>query len=587
MSGAEDLARLTATIDTANELLLSDQIKMVDVGGGVMRPTNAMVMANLAAQLGGAMPYATVEDGISKTENGTNFSVISNSEEDYVILYRNSAGVAIEVARYPSSAALKAVLKMIHPNGSADIFWNVNDVSGGMLGYFGNDKFRLPMLEFYKTSDGGFSVIDPAGGVSILSSPERLIVGPLEARYVDLPGIYIVNEKGDVLNDLTSPDAGSSDHLPLQDGVVFAPTLATFSGFSTKIYTQSMLPRRNQYTDVVASIASTTTDESASGDILEVQGSKLGGSAILNIREKSNPSSRLFVPLQVASVPLQTGSPTISVLLIGDSVANRQGAQYVQQYLVEMGFNPIFLGTVNGSANAASSGNAAGPLGECREGWESSDFTNYASDRAILIENTQAAVDAYLALSKNDKMERNPFLRVATSSDSADLIENGRVFDAVFYKTRFSIADPDVIINLLGTNDVRKRDGSVIYGVMSRSERIMHSQMRVAWPNAKILRGMPGTPYNNERNEVWSSRYVPAIKAMRDSIRALANSKTVLVPAWAFTNPDVGYAQSGVPGEDYSYKADWADALHPLGASKVSLFKSIAPYVAAAKLNLI
>ncbi|MFG0818740.1 hypothetical protein ACF8QE_04515 [Pseudomonas sp. GLN_3] len=38
MSGAEDLARLTQTIDTANELFLSEEIKMVDVGGGGAAP---------------------------------------------------------------------------------------------------------------------------------------------------------------------------------------------------------------------------------------------------------------------------------------------------------------------------------------------------------------------------------------------------------------------------------------------------------------------------------------------------------------------------------------------------------------------
>ena len=47
MSGADDLARLRVTIDTADELFLSEEPKMVDVGGGVMRPTNAKVLADL------------------------------------------------------------------------------------------------------------------------------------------------------------------------------------------------------------------------------------------------------------------------------------------------------------------------------------------------------------------------------------------------------------------------------------------------------------------------------------------------------------------------------------------------------------
>ena len=105
MSGATDLARLTETIDLANELLLSPAIKMMDVGDGVERPTNAMVMTNLAIQLGGAMPYATVEQGLVGSVSGTNFSVLAPGSLEYVILYRNDSGAAVEVDRYPNALA--------------------------------------------------------------------------------------------------------------------------------------------------------------------------------------------------------------------------------------------------------------------------------------------------------------------------------------------------------------------------------------------------------------------------------------------------------------------------------------------------
>ncbi|WP_095080299.1 hypothetical protein [Pseudomonas sp. Irchel s3h17] len=107
MSGPSDLARLTITVDTADELLLSPESKMMDVGGGVMRPTNAMVMANLATQLGGAMPYHAVEAGLANTVDGTNFSVLSSDEAEYVMLYRNVGGVAVPVKPYPSAEAVK------------------------------------------------------------------------------------------------------------------------------------------------------------------------------------------------------------------------------------------------------------------------------------------------------------------------------------------------------------------------------------------------------------------------------------------------------------------------------------------------
>ena len=105
MSGPSDLARLTETIDLANELLLSPEIKMLDVGDGVNRPTNAMVMTNLATLLGGAMPYTSVALGLTSTVDGTNFSVLSSALDEYVNIYRNVGGSAVFVDSYPNAKA--------------------------------------------------------------------------------------------------------------------------------------------------------------------------------------------------------------------------------------------------------------------------------------------------------------------------------------------------------------------------------------------------------------------------------------------------------------------------------------------------
>ena len=106
MSGADDLARLTVTIDKANELFLSEEPKMVDVGGGVMRPTNAKVLADLATQMNGAQIYTSVPLGLSSTAAGSYFSVPSPESAEYLVLYQNSSGVAQEIDRYPNSRAI-------------------------------------------------------------------------------------------------------------------------------------------------------------------------------------------------------------------------------------------------------------------------------------------------------------------------------------------------------------------------------------------------------------------------------------------------------------------------------------------------
>lgn len=109
MSGPSDLARLTKTIDTTDELLLSPEIKMLEVSPGVWRPTNAMVMTNLATLLGGAMPYTSVDLGLIRTVDGTNFSVLSSAEDEYVNVYRNVGGAAVFVDSYPNSKKVKQV----------------------------------------------------------------------------------------------------------------------------------------------------------------------------------------------------------------------------------------------------------------------------------------------------------------------------------------------------------------------------------------------------------------------------------------------------------------------------------------------
>jgi hypothetical protein len=109
MSGPSDLARLSDTIDKANELLLSDQIKMMDVGDGVMRPTNAKVLGDLAAQMSGALIYTSVALGLAGTLANGYFSVLSVTAAGYIDLYQNVSGAAVFRKSYPSAEKVDEV----------------------------------------------------------------------------------------------------------------------------------------------------------------------------------------------------------------------------------------------------------------------------------------------------------------------------------------------------------------------------------------------------------------------------------------------------------------------------------------------
>lgn len=50
--------------------------------------------------------FATVAAGLAATTDGQYFSVPSVESAEHLVLYRNAAGVAVEVKRYPSAAAL-------------------------------------------------------------------------------------------------------------------------------------------------------------------------------------------------------------------------------------------------------------------------------------------------------------------------------------------------------------------------------------------------------------------------------------------------------------------------------------------------
>lgn len=68
----------------------------------------------------GAAPtvYATTAAGLAATTSGKYFSVPSATSSEYLILYLNNAGVAVEQKRYPSSAVLDGFLQ-ISPEGYA------------------------------------------------------------------------------------------------------------------------------------------------------------------------------------------------------------------------------------------------------------------------------------------------------------------------------------------------------------------------------------------------------------------------------------------------------------------------------------
>lgn len=226
MSGPSDLARLTVTIDTANELLLSDKIKMMDVGGGVMRPTNAKAIADLAAQMSGAMVYVSVAAGLAGTIPGGYFSVVAAGVEEYIILYRNEAGVALEIKRYPAASALAAMRELID--------FNTGEAGDIACSFLDSNRFSLLKLMVdgaldmlsakLRNAGDGLEVSDPNGFLFARLGSAGSDINGWVTRPTDRPGTEYVDQYGFMFGRVDNTKAYFG--LPAQSPVVSLPPFA-------------------------------------------------------------------------------------------------------------------------------------------------------------------------------------------------------------------------------------------------------------------------------------------------------------------------------------------------------------------------
>ena len=577
MSGAEDLARLTQTIDTANELFLSEEIKMVDVGGGTQRPTNAKVLADLSTQMSGALIYTSTALGLAGTVSGGYFSVLSSVSDEYVVLYLNNGGVAVEKDRYPNSAALKNMQDLVRRSDQAPDYLNVTDEEGGNRLAASSERIQT---EFFELRTGaGFGFIDDEGGSPIYADSERAYLGPLEVRYTDYPGVLVVNENMEVIPPPGTNPAATVD--PLGSTLLFSPVVSVAEGEPSTLYPVSMLTDRLLGDGITGELFSLTTIAADSGLSLKIS-DQYGPDAALSLRKLGSSDSRASIQLRIKVAPRQSTPRPLKILFIADSIGNNQGALFLKEYLEALGYAPTFIGTVKGAA-ITSRYDTGGPLGEARSGWQLADYIFSKSDRALVVE--PGSETDYLAMQKADQLTYNPFLRAAVAGDPSSVVRNGYVFDPAFYQSRFGLATPDVVINAMGTNDATSQPADGFYSFALDNENLFNAQISAAWPNAKIVRAVPATALDPTRNSVWSVMYLNLIRAMKEA--ALLNARVQVAPLWAMMNPDSGFPlPTTAASADGFTRGTWSDPVHPGGATRREYYKAMAPFVAVAAVNL-
>jgi len=121
----------------------------VTTEGGEVK-TMARVAADFALSVG---VYPTVSAGLAATVSGNYFNVLAADASDYIILYQNNAGTAVEARRYPSLEYFGARLKDLAALGSDAVPLVVDDAENvalwllnGMLGAAGVDPTLLAAI---------------------------------------------------------------------------------------------------------------------------------------------------------------------------------------------------------------------------------------------------------------------------------------------------------------------------------------------------------------------------------------------------------------------------------------------------------
>lgn len=544
-------------------------------------------VAELSWQISNGKIYATFSEGRDATDLNQYFWVApAGSGLTRVALFQKTSDTTqVQSFSWASGSDVDSLIQPTTATASEVEHLALTDPEGGQVARLTSNKFET--LPFSIEASSPTVIGDSEGGALLYADDEQIRLGGLELRPASLPGIFVTDPEGGMHKDLTESSAADEVELsPFDNGLLFAPVLATGPFRDATLYVEGLLPNRSLAPQAVMSLSSSSGPACVSGRSLSFNAERFGSTPVLTLRDRAQPSDHRFMKLKLKAVSVQKPVLPVKILFIGDSIGNRQGGTFLRQYLEELGIAPTFIGTLPGSAVATANTADNGELGECREGWETGDFTNAITDRVKVI--VPGEEDAYLRLGKQERWPINPFLRVATEADTVDIVRNGYVFDPAFYQRRFGLATPDVVIITLGTNDARDRTEATIYDHVLANDTLMLQQIKAAWPNAKIIRSVPGTSLNVTRNGLWQTHYAQVIRAMQQAAVNLDYSKLTIAPLWAMTDPESGYAvPSKAAGSDGFISGDWADAVHPVGASRYELYAALAPFVAAAATNLI
>lgn len=344
------------------------------------------------------------------------------------------------------------------------------------------------------------------------------------------------------------------------------------------LYPQQMLARRTDVKYTLTDVSSGSLSV-VGREYLEIDPARVGTSGLLTVyRDDTATDERKRISLTVRVATPAAQAPR--VLLIGDSITNRQTPAFVRDRLTGLGLAPEFVGTVRSGAVAA--GDTDGPLAEAREGRCYSDYV-YSQINGLVQPLPVGQEATYLAMTKDQQITYNPFLRAATGSDPAGIVRNGYVFDLAFYLSRFSLAAPTHMAIGLGENDIVYTPLADLPALIEDAIGIMLAQAHAAVPGLKIGIYVPGQSAGGAGETKWRNGKSQVIRSVIKAVRVYGSSLVQVIPTWAHMSPYADYtlASSTVDPLTGVVSSSVSDPVHPVGASRLQLSEPIAAWLAA------
>ncbi|MBN3864665.1 hypothetical protein HCU66_20750 [Pseudomonas frederiksbergensis] len=185
-------------------------VQFNDVGESVAAAELAALQAATAADAAqlSAGVYQTIASGLLATAHDRYFSVPSPESDEFLILYRNNAGVEVEVKRYSSAAAITQMKALI--NSFSD---------GGSTAFSFEDENRFPLMKLLvdgsldmlsaklRNAGDGLEVADPNGFVLARLGASGSNINGLVTKPSEANGIEFLDDHGFVIGRFDSNKA--------------------------------------------------------------------------------------------------------------------------------------------------------------------------------------------------------------------------------------------------------------------------------------------------------------------------------------------------------------------------------------------